>query len=275
MKKLLVIYYSQTGRLKEIISNFTKPWSSYYNIDFVEIKCAAIPFPMSYNQFFEIFPETVLKLPLPIDYTLNETDYDCIIWGFQPWFVHISIPINSFIQTGDFRKIVKNKPVILVVDSRSTWRNSLKEVIEATEANAGNIKGTFVFRDTEKNRSGLLSLLDLLSGKKKAMSEASPKIILQEVIDSAGVYGAKALETLNEANHIDTIIPHIGKGFDIDKEFASIQYEQHFIDKYQKWAAFISKNNFKHRKFKLFLFKGWLSFVFFILTPLIAKKVKK
>jgi len=270
MKNLLVIYYSQTGRLKEIISNFAKSWNDSFNIDFVEIKCDSIPFPMSYKQFFDVFPETVLKIPSEIHYTIQEKEYDCIILGFQPWFLHISVPINSFMQTDDFKKLVKNKPVILVADSRNTWRNGLNEVITETEKNAGNIKGSFVFRDIAKNRRGVARLLNLLSGEKKSADKTSSVGgISQEIIDSASIYGAKALEALNEENRVYTIIPHV------DEEVTSIKYEQWAIDKYSKWAKFISKNNFKHRKLRLLLFQTWLTFMFFVLSPLIRKRTKK
>jgi len=271
MKNLLVIYYSQTGQLKEIISNFVKPWNVSYNIDFVEIKSDAFSFPMRYKQFFDVFPETVLKLPSEIHYTINEKDYDCIILGFQPWFLHTSIPFNSFMQTDDFKKLVRNKPVILVVDSRNTWRNSLNEVIVETEKNAGNIKGMFAFRDTSKNRAGLFPLLHwLLTGKKESSFKAlQGGGILQEVIDSADIYGTKALAALDDTDRTYIVIPHI------NEEFTSIKYEQWAIEKYLKWAKFISKNNFKYRRFKLFLFRVWILSIFFFVTPFISKRAKK
>jgi hypothetical protein len=269
VKNLLVIYYSQTGRLKEIISNFVKSWNGFFNIDFVEIKCDAIPFPMSYRQFFDVFPESVLKLPAKIDYTIQDKEYDCIVFGFQPWFLHTSIPINSFMQTDDFKKLVK-KTVILVSDSRNTWRNSLNEVITEVEKNGGNLKGSFIFRDTAKNRRGFFSLYNWLSGKKKRIEKASSTGgISQEIIDSASIYGAKALEALNGENRVYCVIPHV------DEEITSIKYEQYAIDKYLKWAKFIRKNNFKHRKFKLLLFKIWLLFMFFVMSPHISNKTKE
>ncbi|MDR1896319.1 MAG: hypothetical protein LBR10_05970 [Prevotellaceae bacterium] len=124
MKNLLVAYYSQTGQLKEIITNFVNPWKELYNIDFTEIKSDEFHFPMTYKQFFEVFPETVLKQSCKINFELKEKDYDAIILGFQPWFLHTSIPFNSFLQSDKLKKTIENKPVILVMDSRNSWRNS-------------------------------------------------------------------------------------------------------------------------------------------------------
>ncbi len=271
MKNLLVIYYSQTGQLKEIISNFVMTWNTSYHIDFVEIKCDDFSFPMSYKQFFDVFPETVLKLPSEIHYTIDEKDYDCVLLGFQPWFLHTSIPFNSFMQTDDFKKLVRNKPVVLVMDSRNTWRNSLHEVVVETEKNAGIIKGIFVFRNISNNRAGLFPLLYwLITGKKNSSFKMfQGGGILQEIIDSANVYGANAIAALDDANRHYTVIPHI------DEEFTSIKYEQWAIEKYLKWATFIRRNDFKYRRFKLFLFRVWILFIFFVLTPFISKKAKK
>ncbi|MDR0680837.1 MAG: hypothetical protein LBG15_03140 [Dysgonamonadaceae bacterium] len=63
MNKLFVAYYSQTGQLKEIISNFITPWKKDFIIDSVEIICDKFGFPVTYKQFFDVFPETVLKIP--------------------------------------------------------------------------------------------------------------------------------------------------------------------------------------------------------------------
>ena len=38
MRNILVIYYSQTGQIKEISTNFLKPMSLDFSVDFVEIK---------------------------------------------------------------------------------------------------------------------------------------------------------------------------------------------------------------------------------------------
>ena len=56
-KKLLVIYYSQTGQLLDIVKSVTKPMSETNQVKlyFEELKPKpAFPFPWSANQFFQI-----------------------------------------------------------------------------------------------------------------------------------------------------------------------------------------------------------------------------
>ena len=271
MKNILVIYYSQTGQLREIMINFLKPWHTTHHVDYVEIKSNDFPFPMSYRQFFGVFPESVLKRPSNIFYEIEWKDYDCVILGFQSWFLHTSIPFHTFIQTEDFKKVVKDKPVILVMDARNSWRNTLNEVIIETEKNNGLIKGKYVFRDTSKNHTGFIALCYwLFTGKKKPPVKALPTGgVSQDVIDHADVYGAEALKLMEDINNNTyTVIPHV------DEKFTSVKYEQFAVGKYIKWAKFILNGKPKYRGFKMFLFRSWILFTFFVVSPVISKITK-
>ncbi|MDR2126646.1 MAG: hypothetical protein LBP63_07440 [Prevotellaceae bacterium] len=271
MKNLLVAYYSQTGQLKEIVTHFVKQWSEFYTIDFTEIKSDQYHFPMTYKQFFDVFPETVLKQPCKIHFEIEKEDYDTVILGFQPWFLYPSRPFNSFLQSEALKKAIRNKPVILVIDARNSWRNSLNEVIIEIEKHGGIIKGIFVFREISKNRTGFISLCYwLFTGKKKSPFKLLPAAgISQEIIDKADIYGVEALKALTEPERIYTVIPPV------NKEFTSIGYERYAVNKYLEWAEYISKNNYKHRRSKLLFFRIWILITLFVLSPLIAKKNRK
>ena len=60
-KKVLVIYYTQTGQIKRIIDSvFSGFQDSGIEIDYAELKPQpAFPFPWSYDEFFQIFPESI------------------------------------------------------------------------------------------------------------------------------------------------------------------------------------------------------------------------
>ena len=271
MKNLLVVYYSQTGQLKDIILNFTKPFEIIYHVDFAEIKCEKFVFPITCKQFFDVFPETVLKALCDIEVKIEGKSYDAIILGFQPWFLHTSIPFNSFIQTEQFKNLVKGKPVFLVMDSRNSWRNALHEVSTTVESYQGIIRGKYVFRDTSKNLRGFIALCYwLFTGKKKSSFMSIPQGgIEQEVINNAGLYGESALASLNLSDSIYSVIPSVSE------EYTSLGYEQYAIAKYEKWANFISKDNFKHRKFRLALFRIWILFMLTFAAPVISRIKKK
>ncbi len=271
MKNLLVVYYSQTKQLKEIISKFVKPFEHIYHIDFAEIKCKKFGFPITYKQFFDVFPETVLKMPCDIEVEIENKNYDAIILGFQPWFLHTSIPFNSFMQTERFKNLVKGKSVVLVMDSRNSWRNALHEVVTTVENYQGTVKGKYVFRDTSKNFRGFLALCYwLFTGKKKSSCKSIPQGgIEQEVIDNAGLYGQSALSSFHSPDGVYSVIPPVSE------EYTSLGYEQFAIAKYEKWANFIGKDNFKHRRFRLALFRNWILFMLAFAAPIISRINKK
>ncbi len=56
----LVIYYSQTGQLKQIIDQVLSPISQLCDIDVVEVKpMKPFPFPSTSYVFFDCMPESV------------------------------------------------------------------------------------------------------------------------------------------------------------------------------------------------------------------------
>ena len=66
MKKVLVIYYTQSGQLLEIAKNVTRNLNDSEEVDltFYEIKLKNdFPFPWDRKYFYNIFPETFLQIP--------------------------------------------------------------------------------------------------------------------------------------------------------------------------------------------------------------------
>ena len=59
MKKVLVIYYTQTGQLQNAVKSTLAPLEKAgVSIDYLHIKPKkAYPYPWSYMEFFDIFPE--------------------------------------------------------------------------------------------------------------------------------------------------------------------------------------------------------------------------
>ena len=92
MKKVLVLYYTQTGQIEDIINNVFK---SVVNSPDIEITFEKIrpepefPFPWASEEFFQVFPESVLGIgcnikQLNIDLT---EEYDLVVIGYQPWYL--------------------------------------------------------------------------------------------------------------------------------------------------------------------------------------------
>ncbi len=123
--KILVIYYSQTGKSKDILDCFLKPLRDQPLVKIDEVSIEPVnpyPFPWPKLYFFSIFPECVYETPIEIkEPKFNEDDdYDLVILGSQVWFLSIAIPMVSFLKHAKSR-ILKDKPVITVVSCRKMW----------------------------------------------------------------------------------------------------------------------------------------------------------
>ncbi|MCF6362174.1 MAG: hypothetical protein L3J88_02195 [Gammaproteobacteria bacterium] len=141
--KVLVLYYSQTGKTKDVINNFLHPLCDRENILIDEVAIepvVAYPFPWPKLYFFSIFPECVYEDTVSIKTPVfKESKYDLVILGAQVWFLSISIPIVSFLKSQD-SKILKNTKVITVINCRKMWIYTQKRL----EEYVGNIGGIVI-----------------------------------------------------------------------------------------------------------------------------------
>src|SRR4051812_23280324 len=90
MKKVLVVYFSQSGQQLKILKSLLKPFEGNCEIHFEKLKpLIPFPFPWKSFEFFNIFPETFAEQSIeliPISEKAR-SDYDLIIIGYQPWFL--------------------------------------------------------------------------------------------------------------------------------------------------------------------------------------------
>src|SRR6478735_6677006 len=126
-KKVLAIYYTQSGQLTDIVENFISPLTnSGISVETVRFKPKQdFAFPWSSERFFDAMPESVLGHSIELEpISLKETSYDLVIFAYQPWFLAPSIPASSLLEQAEFKKIVKNTPVITLIGSRNMWINA-------------------------------------------------------------------------------------------------------------------------------------------------------
>ena len=126
MKKVLVLYYSQTGQLTDVVKSIAKPLEEdektqvvYQNIE----PKKAYPFPWPYVAFFDVFPESVymdgceIKACQSID---ESTQYDMVILAYTIWFLSPSLPISGFLNSR-YASVLKDTPVVTVIACRNMW----------------------------------------------------------------------------------------------------------------------------------------------------------
>lgn len=124
-KNVLVISYSQTGQLTNLVDNFTKPLTLDNNIKLTHKTIKPLknyPFPWDVMTFMDTFPESIYMDPCEIEeFEADETDYDLVILAYQVWFLSPSIPTSAFLKSSWAKEKLKDKPVITLIGCRNMW----------------------------------------------------------------------------------------------------------------------------------------------------------
>jgi hypothetical protein len=124
-KKVLVVYYSQTGQLTSVVKSICQAIES----DSVQVSYEALrpepeyPFPWSLFTFLDVFPESVYLDPpslKPLQVDAAES-FDLIIVAYTVWFLSPSLPITGFLKSSEGKRLLAGKPVITVIACRNMW----------------------------------------------------------------------------------------------------------------------------------------------------------
>ncbi|NEW60919.1 dialkylresorcinol condensing enzyme [Sulfurovum sp. bin170] len=137
MKRVLVLYYSQTGQLTNVVNSFTKPLLESSEVEVVYQKIEPeIPYPFPWNklEFFDIFPESVYMDGCEIrEFEVDEEEeFDLVILAYTVWFLSPSIPITGFLNS-KYAKLLKNRPVITLIACRNMWIMAQEKVKKRLE----------------------------------------------------------------------------------------------------------------------------------------------
>ncbi|MBP0905244.1 dialkylresorcinol condensing enzyme DarA [Mariniflexile gromovii] len=207
MKHILVIHYSQTGQLTEIVNNIVSPLDTeHHQVDYYKIEMEKpFPFPWKKSEFFAVFPETFLEIPDKIHsvpQAILNKKYDLIILGYQVWYLSPSIPINSFLKTPEAKKILANTPVVTVIGCRNMWimaQEKMKKKLKPLEA---NLVGNIVLVDRHINHISVITIVHwMFTGKKERFLGVFPKPgVSQKDINESVNFGTIISNHLKENN---------------------------------------------------------------------------
>lgn len=182
MKKVLVLYYSQSGHLTSAVKTTLQDLENHpeIQIDYQEVEpLHPFPFPWRYMQFFDAFPETVKGVPCelkPLPAKLTEVPYDLIIIAYTSWFLSPSRPIDSFLQSENARRLLKNRNVITLVACRNMWLNAQERMKQRLQQCGAKLQGHIAYVDRASNLTSLVTVVAFtLSGVKDRFLGIFPK----------------------------------------------------------------------------------------------------
>jgi hypothetical protein len=201
-KKVLAIYYTQSGQLGQIIDHLTAPLlEAGISVEQVGINLVKnYAFPWTADSFFSVMPDCVLDVPAEIaPYELKEKEYDLIILGYQAWFLSPSIPFNSLLHHPGLMEVLKDTPVITITGARNMWLNAFVRVKKLIHATGAKLVGNIALVDKHINLVSFITIFHwMLHGKKDSYLNIFPLPGVSEAdIKHTRIFGERILTHLN------------------------------------------------------------------------------
>jgi hypothetical protein len=206
-----------------------------------------------------------------------DENFDLVILAFQVWYLSPSIPINSFLQSAEGKRVLKNKPVMTIQGVRNMWVMSQEKIKKRIKDAGGNLIGNIVLADTNPNLISVITIVNwMTTGKKHG------KGIYSHLFPSAGVsakdindsviYGEIILKAFHD-NDLEKLQHRLLlKGaVKINPVLASI--EKRGLMMFKIWSKFILKKgaySSQERIGRLKLFKYYLFAAIYLVSPIVS-----
>lgn len=268
MKKILVIHFSQSGQLTEILRQFTAPLHA--EVELIQFHPKEnFPFPWNSASFFNAMPETVLEEPISLEHiAFKHTRYDLIVLGYQPWFLSPSLPTTSLLKQDEFRRLLNNTPVVTVIGSRNMWLNAQESVKQQIRDAGGKLVGNVPLIDRHNNLASAVSIVHwMMTGKKERKWGIFPTPgVSQQDIDDSKIFGElldHCVATEDYSAYQTQVLKTQKIGIGTDILFIEGRAKKLFLI----WAKLIQKK--KNRKFWVGFFKYYLLIALFIIAPIL------
>jgi hypothetical protein len=280
MKRALVIFYSQTGQLKEIVDSVTAPLGEDFALVFEELKpIPPFPFPWRGMPFFQAFPESVQEIPCVMEpFKFNpDQDFDLVILAYQVWYLSPSIPFTAFLQSPQARKVLKGRPVITILGVRNMWVMAQERVKRQIGDLGGTLVGNIVLVDPYPNLVSVVTIVRwLMKGEQKG------KGLINGIFPQAGVpeqsirEAAKFGEVIRgafRAGQLDELQDQLLKKGAVKVRPVLMNIEKRGQMMFGFWSRFVLKKGGygdPAREGRLKLFKWYLFVVIYIASPIFS-----
>ncbi len=274
-KNILVIYYSQTGQLEDIVRNIAQPFEAkkeaydvtYYNIQLKE----DFPFPWPGDVFFNTFPESYLQIPkeiLPPSEEILNKKYDLILFGYQVWYLTPSIPIISFLKSDYAKQILKDTPVVTISGTRNMWMLSQEKLKVYLRDLQAKLVGNIALVDRHDNYTSVLTILRWLTTGQKEKSGMLPAAgVSDEEITGSVKYG-EIIERHFNKNDLNNLQPDLVKNGAIEIRAFLVRVEKVGNKIFTVWSNLIIKKKEK-RPLLIKFFKVYLMAAIWIISPVV------
>ncbi len=201
MKRVLVLYYSQSGQLTKMVESVTGPLKAN---DEIQVDYRAIepvvkyPYPWPFYPFFDAFPEAIYMngcAVKPIEDLAD--DYDLIILGYTIWFLAPSIPVTGFMQSEQAKQLFKDKPVVTLIACRDMWVMAQEKMKKLISGVGGTLIDNVVLTDQGGSIYAFITTPRwLLTGKKDPFWGFPAAGVSDTDMKESARFGRRLLEAL-------------------------------------------------------------------------------
>jgi hypothetical protein len=203
MKKVLVVYFSQTGQLERIIRSVMAPFERRADIQVTWQRLEPLkpyPFPWPLVRFFDQFPECAHLDPPPLkpmQFDPN-ADYDLIVLGYQPWYLSPSPPTTAFLKSPEGRAAMRGKPVVTVLGCRNMWLMAQEAVRKLVKDAGGRLVDKIALVDrASPSVTFITTPVWLLTGTDGSVGGIFPPAGVDDsAIKAAAIQGEKLVQGL-------------------------------------------------------------------------------
>lgn len=283
MKKILVVSYSQTGQLTDIVDAILGPLVSAKKIQIDTLALQprpAYPFPWTTQTFCDVFPESVEGIPCALA-SLNldpATHYDLIVLAYTVWYLAPSLPVQAFLRSPEAARLFPGTPVVTVIGCRNMWLLAQEHVKQRLHELDARHVGTIVLGDRAGNLVGVATIAYwMLTGRKERLLGIFPRPgVDPEDIRRASRFGVilrKALEA--DIRDLDQEVLNAVGAMPVDPAY--IIFEHRIRRVFRIWARFIRKKGgpgAPERQPRVLAFFFYLLAAIAVLAPLAALAAK-
>ncbi|QRR03970.1 hypothetical protein [Dyadobacter sandarakinus] len=274
MKKILVVSYSQSGQLTEILDRFTSPFDPAL-VEHVKITPREpFPFPWTTDEFFDKMPECVEEQAIELEpVQFSSFRYELIVFGYQPWFLSPSLPATSLLQSPAFKMLLSGTPVVTVIGGRNMWLNSQESIKKYIADAGGRLVANIPFMDRTTNLVSAVTILHwMLTGRKDRKWNIFPYPgVSREDISNGARFGKIVREAFDNDDywHLQQNILALGL-IHIPTDILFI--EQRAKKLFRIWAGLIRKKGTTpvRRRRLVTAFKYYLLVALFIVAPVVV-----
>jgi len=276
MQHVLVINYTQSGQLNDILNQFNTPFENSINFEVEHIEISPkdpFPFPWTGEAFWGAMPGCVLEEGLALnEFNFKRKKYDLIVFGYQVWFLSVSLPSMAILQHPKFKEVVKNTPIVTVIGARNMWLSAHESVKQHITNSGGNFVANIPFIDRHNNLASVVTIFYwMLTGKKERMWGIFPiPGVHPEDIEKANQPGELTLKAL-ENKTLNTLQKDIHNLGHIHLATSVMFMELRAKMVFKAWAKLVRKKGVtpKKERFWLNVFKYYLLIAIFVLSPIV------